>query len=337
MKRFRPALLALASLSVTLSVGAAETLTLTGRTMGTGWTVKLAPTDSDCDIDEVRRLVAEKLEQLEQKFSTYRVGSELSRFNAANHTDWIAVSPEMALVAAESRRISELTGGAFDVTVEPLVRLWGFGPRGRSGDLPSAAEIAAARENVGWRLLDVRLSPPALRKQRPRVTADFSSMAKGLAADAVSALLLDYGAPNHLVQIGGDVRSGGTVAEGAGWPIAIEQPLNDASGLACVVVLTGQAISTSGDYRNFFHVGRQRYGHIIDPRTGRTPVGNLASVSVVHDSCATSSALATALFALGAEDAIRLATREGLACLFLLREGTGLVRHTTLEFDKFLN
>ena len=161
-------------------------------------------------------------------------------------------------------------------------------------------------------------------------------MAKGFAADAVSALLTVAGAPNHLVQIGGDVRSGGTVAEGDGWPVAIEQPLTDASGVACVVVLTGQAISTSGDYRNFFHIGRQRYGHIIDPRTGRPPAGNLASVSVVHDSCATSSALATALFALGAEDAIRLATSEGLACLFLLRQGNGLVRHATPEFERLL-
>lgn len=336
MNRVGRALLALAWCASVVAAGAAETLTLTGRAMGTAWTVKIVSTDSDCDLDAIRRQVVEKLEQLEQQFSTYRPNSELSRFNAATGTDWIAVAPEIARVAAESRRISEFTDGAFDVTVESLVRLWGFGANSRGNEIPSKNEIAAARENVGWRLLDVRLSPPALRKQRSRLTADFSSMAKGFAADAVSALLTASGTPNHLVQIGGDVRSGGTVSEGSGWSIAIEQPLADAPGVAAVVVLAGRAVSTSGDSRNFFQVGRQRYGHIIDPHTGRPPTGNLASVSVVHDSCATSSALATALFALGTEDAIRLATNEGLACLFLLREGTGLVRHATPEFERLL-
>jgi thiamine biosynthesis lipoprotein len=304
--------------------------------MGTAWTVKVVGAERGPEVAVLRRQVAEKLEQLEQTFSTYRDVSELSRFNAAHHTDWIPVSPELALVAAESRRLSELTDGAFDVTVAPLVRLWGFGRERRSGDIPSAAEIAAARENVGWPLLETRTNPPALRKVRPQVTADFSSMGKGFAADAVSALLTARGVPNHLVQIGGDVRSGGAVAEGDGWPIAIEQPLNDVPGVECVVVLTGQAISTSGDYRNFFHVGRQRYGHIIDPRTGWPPRGSLASVSVVHDSCASSSALATALFALGSDEGIRLATREHLACLFLLRDGAGLIRHATPEFERRL-
>ena len=331
MKWFAVALLSLASLA-----GATETLTLTGRAMGTGWTVKLATADRDCDLGAIRRHVAEKLEQLEQLFSTYRPNSELSRFNASHHTEWIAVAPEVARVAAESRRISEITGGAFDVTVEPLVRLWGFGAERRAGDIPSAAELAAARANVGWELLEVRAAPPALRKLQPRLTADFSSMAKGFAADAVSELLTAYGAPNHLVQIGGDVRTGGMLTGGEGWPIAIEQPLDDAPGVAAVVVLVGRAVSTSGDYRNFFQVGRQRYSHIIDPRTGRPPAGNLASVSVVHDSCATSSALATALFVLGAEEGLRLATSEGIACLFLLRDGTRLVRRATPEFERLL-
>ena len=109
MKWFAVALLSLASLA-----RATETLTLTGRAMGTGWTVKLATADRDCDLGAIRRHVAEKLEQLEQLFSTYRPNSELSRFNASHHTEWIAVAPEVARVAAESRRISELTGGAFD-------------------------------------------------------------------------------------------------------------------------------------------------------------------------------------------------------------------------------
>ncbi|MEO6244705.1 MAG: FAD:protein FMN transferase [Opitutaceae bacterium] len=333
MKRF---LIALAWLAFVVTSGAAESLVLSGRAMGTAWTLKLILKAEHGDVVGLRRQVEAKLERLEQTFSTYRPSSELSRFNATRHLEWIAVSPELALVAAESRRLSELTDGAFDVTVEPLVRLWGFGRERRTGAIPSAAEIAAARENVGWRWLEVRANPPALRKVRAQITADFSSMAKGFAADAVSALLKAAGLPNHLVQIGGDVRTGGTLAERSGWPIAIERPLDDAPGVEGVVVLTGQAVSTSGDFRNFFRVGDQRYNHIIDPRTGRPATGNLASVSVVHESCASSSALATALFALGVEEGFRLATQEHVACLFLVRDGVGFVRHATPEFEQLL-
>ena len=319
-------------------MAAAEPVTITGRAMGTGWSVKFFQPPVPLDRDAVSREVAALLEKLEQQFSTYRPQSELSRFNASDRTDWIAVAPELAFVAAESRRISELTGGAFDVTVLPLVALWGFGPGGQSGTIPSAKEIAAARQRVDWRRLEVRLEPPALRKLEPRVEVDFSSMAKGFAADAVSQRLTALGAPQYLVQVGGDVRAGAAATGAAGWPIAIEQPLDVASArsVADVIRLAGRAVSTSGDHRNSFRVGRKRYGHIIDPRTGKPVDGDLASVSVVHDSCATSSALATALFVLGADEGFRLATRERLACLFLLRDGAGIVRRPTHEFERLL-
>ena len=304
--------------------------------MGTSWSVKFFQPAVPLERDAVSREVTALLEKLEQQFSTYRPQSELSRFNAAGRTEWIGVSPELAFVAAESRRISELTGGAFDVTVLPLVALWGFGPDAHSGAIPAPAEIAASRRLVDWRRLEVRLDPPALRKAEPRVAADLSSLAKGFAADAVSRTLTALGAPRHLVQVGGDVRAGAAAAGATGWPVAIELPTDDAPGVAGVILLESRAVSTSGDYRNFVRVGQKRYGHIIDPRTGRPVDGDLASVSVVHDSCATSSALATALFVLGAEEGLRLATREGLACLFLLRDGTGLARRATPEFERWL-
>src|SRR5690606_2603269 len=172
--------------------------------------------------------------------STCRPQSTLSRFTSAPHTDWIEVEPEVARVANMSRTISELTAGAFDVTVDPLVRLWGFGGGLSSPTIPSATEIDAARERVDWRRVEVRMNPPALRKTTLRTTADFSSLAKGFAADQVGELLTEIGAVNHLVQIAGDVKSGGRMAAGGGWRTGIEQPLEDTRAIAVTVVLRGE-------------------------------------------------------------------------------------------------
>jgi thiamine biosynthesis lipoprotein len=189
----------------------------------------------------------------------------------------------------------------------------------------------------------VRLEDSALRKTHADLAADFSSMAKGFASDAVAALLETLGAPNHFVQVGGDIRTGGRGGENA-WRAGIEEPIVEAHRIARVVALSGEALSTSGDYRNFFVVDGRRYGHVIDPRTG-WPVNALASpsrgdstlaaVSVVHATCAQSSAWATALFVLGVEDGWRVATRERLACLFFVREGERIVPRATPEFERF--
>lgn len=159
-------------------------------------------------------------------------------------------------------------------------------------------------------------------------------MAKGFAADEIDALLTQLGLPNHLVQIGGDMKLSGGGPAGDGWRVAIEQPVDDGRAVARVVDLEHAALSTSGDYRNFFHVGRQRYGHIIDPRTGQPPASSLASVSVVHASAAWSSALATGLFVLGPDAGMALARKHGWACLFLVREGTQLVQRPTPAFER---
>jgi thiamine biosynthesis lipoprotein len=165
---------------------------------------------------------------------------------------------------------------------------------------------------------------------------DFSSIAKGFSADVLSELLAELGLPNHLVQIGGDIKTRGAPAGSTSWPTAIEQPDPDAPGIATVVTLNGHALSTSGDYRNFFQVGRRRYGHIIDPRTGEPVSNSLVAVSVVHASGARSSALATALFVLGADDGFRLAEKEGLACLFFGRSESGVVQRATAAFERFV-
>jgi thiamine biosynthesis lipoprotein len=316
------------------SARAAEPITLNGRAMGTTWSVKFLQPAPPLNPATLHARITAKLEQLEQQFSTYRPTSEVSRFNASTSTEWITASPEVVRVAADSRRLSARTNGAFDPTVEPLVRLWGFGAQRRTGDLPNPTEIAAARSRMDWHRLEIQISPPALRKTSHDLAVDFSSMAKGFAADAVSDLLVSLGATNHFTQVGGDIKTAGTHT----WRTGIEQPPASVNSptLAQVVILAGQALSTSGDTNNFFEHDGRRYGHIIDPRTGRPVSGMLATVSVIHSSCAQSSALATALFVLGAEEGYNFAVRERLACLFVIRDGMTFKQRATPQFAQWV-
>ncbi len=323
------AVLALIALAAPTAL-AAEPARLTGRALGTTWTVKFVETDRLQDHATLHTLIAQKLEHLEQQFSTYRANSELSRFNAAQSTDWIDVSPELARVAAKSRALSERSGGAFDATVAPLLTLWGFGPGGRGiSSVPTPAEISAGRARVDYRQLSVRLAPPALRKSRTDLSVDFSSMAKGFAVDTVSELLDSLGLSEHFVQIGGDIVTAGTRP----WRVGIEQPT--APGVILQTLeLTDQALSTSGDAHNVFEYAGRRYGHILDPRTGEPAQGPLASVSVVHDSCAGSSSLATTLFVLGADAGYAFAVREEIAALFIVRSDGVLTLRPTPAFTQ---
>lgn len=317
-----------------VSPGAAEPVALAGRAMGTTWAVKFVPaTDAReaTSAEEIKRRVAARLEELEQLFSTYRPSSTVSRFNALRSTEWIAVPQDVVTVAAIGREISELTGGAFDATVAPLLALWGFGPEGRQRDLPTEVQVVAVRGRVGWERLELRTEPPALRKAEASLAVDFSSVAKGFASDALSELLVSLGAETHLVQVGGDVKTSGARR----WRVGVERP--EAGGVAAVVELPGgKALSTSGNGRNAIERAGRRLGHIIDPRTGRPVESEVLSVSVVHDACARSSALATGLLVLGLEDGLRLARREGWAVLFLVRRGAEMETRATAEFEALI-
>ncbi len=311
---------------------AAEPVAIGGRAMGTTWSAKWLQPATPVDPALVQRQLADRLEQLEGQFSTYRPASDLSSFNRAGTTAWIAVPPEVARVAQQARALSALTGGAFDATVAPLLQLWGFGPEGVPAAAPTESELIAARTHVGWSKVEVRLAPPALRKTDPAVALDLSSLAKGYSVDAMSELLADLGLPNHLVQIGGDLRAAGPGPDHHGWRTAIERPVPAARDVARILSLSDRALSTSGNHRNVVLVGGQQAGHIIDPRTGRPAVSTLLAVSVIASSSAEASGLATALLVLGPDEGFAWAGRAHLAGLFIEQAGAGTVQRPTPEF-----
>jgi FAD:protein FMN transferase len=309
---------------------------VTGFTMGTVYTVKLSDVPSGTRLETLHADVDRRLQEINGLMSTYLHDSELSRFNRHQDDGWFDVTGETATVVAAAQDVSRKTDGAFDVTEGPLVNLWSFGPDPQPGQLPSAAEIERQRERIGYPRLEVRLSPPALRKTQPDVYVDLSAIAKGYAVDAVAELLVQRGVPGFMVEVGGEVRTLGRRPDGQPWRIGIEKPVDFQRSVQQVVELTGQSLATSGDYRNFFEKDGRRYSHEIDPRTGYPVQHELASVSVVSDSCMMADAWATALLVAGPEAALQLARQHGLEVLLILRTDDGFAEQMTDGFQQFL-
>jgi thiamine biosynthesis lipoprotein len=303
-----------------------------GPTMGTRYEVIVVchPTDFDrravaADIDAV-------LDRVDRLMSTYRADSELSRFNAAPSTDWWPVSSETATVVDAALAVSRATGGAYDVTVAPLVRLWSFGPNAAPRHVPDEAEIAAVRTYCGYQRLDVRLTPPALRKGDARLSVDLSSIAPGYAAERIAAAMDARGVARYLVDVGGELQARGRNGQGLAWQVGIDDPSNDGAAPQRVVELSDRALATSGDYRSFFERDGVRYSHLIDPRSARPISGRLAAVTVVARSAMLADAWATALLILGPEAGYETASRQGLAARFLIRDENSYRERLTPAF-----
>jgi thiamine biosynthesis lipoprotein len=315
--------------------GAGVPVEVTGPTMGTRYSVKVVDLPAGLDEVALRAGVERVLEAVNASLSTYRPDSELSRFNRSAETGWVPATADLLRVVTEAQRVGRLTGGAFDVTVGPLVNLWGFGP-GRGEDrVPSATEVEEARARVGYARLEVRDPPPAVRKAIPDLYVDLSAIAKGYGVDRVSEYLESQGVGRYLVEVGGEVRGRGRNARGTPWKVAVERPAEGERAAYAVVEVDGVGVATSGDYRNFFEKDGRRYSHTIDPATGRPVTHALASVTVVSDTCMTADALATGLNVLGPEAGYALAEREGIAALFIVREGQGFTHRATAAFARY--
>ena len=320
-----------------------RTVRLTGSTMGTRYDLKLVPEPGQTVAADWQQRVEDRVEarlaEINRQMSTYDPDSELSRFNRNPSTDWIAASPELVAVVQEGLRLGHLTEGAFDITVGPLVNLWGFGPEARQDYVPSEAAIAAARQRVGFRMLKTRQHPPALQKARSDLSVDLSALAKGYAVDQLAVLAEQHGIQHYLVSIGGDLRAKGHNGYGQPWTVAIEQPIPGQRAVQRLIRLNDQAVSTAGDYRNFFEQDGRRYSHIIDPRTGWPVARRVASVTVIAATDLEADATDTALMAAGDQRGWQLALDHHLAAFFIRVDanGTGFTERYTPAFAQFLH
>jgi len=304
--------------------------------MGTQYSIKVTGLPAGLDLDQFQTEVDRRLEQINGRMSTYQPDSELSRFNRHQDDSWFEVSDETALVVAAALEISRKTDGVFDITVGPLVNLWNFGPDPRPDEIPTEEQIALARSQVGYQRVEVRTSPPALKKTHPDVYVDLSAIAKGYAVDVVAELLTGRGVNAFMVEIGGEVRTRGAKPDGQPWRIGIEKPVSLTRAVHQIVVLPDCALATSGDYRNYFERDGRRYSHEIDPRTGYPVQHQLTSVSVIADSCMQADGWATALIVAGPEAALRLARENQLDVLLIQRTERGFEDRGTDGFQRYL-
>ncbi len=316
----------------------ASVVEFTGPTMGTTWAVRVVAVDAwpRAGRDRVAAEIQAVLDDVESKMSHYDPSSELSRFNRGRTTRPFPVSAETFEVFRQARRLSELTAGALDVTVAPLVNAWGFGPVEPDRFPPDAERLSRALEHVGYAGIELDEAASTLRKADPAIEVDLSAVAKGYGVDRVAAALRGEGIERFLVEVGGEIVAAGTNHLDRPWRIGIESP-RAGGGIQRVVPLRDGAMATSGDYRNRREVDGGWVSHTIDPRTGRPVEHRLASVSVIADRCVVADGLATALEVLGPDDGYALAVERGWAALFLRRDEDGAVaERATPAFSAFV-
>jgi thiamine biosynthesis lipoprotein len=288
--------------------------------MGTTFEVKVvAPLLPKQRQEAVRQAIRAQLQDVDGKMSTYRDASEISRLNRSRASTPHPLSRETFTVLEAAQRISRATGGAFDITVGPLVNAWGFGPAPHTASLPTDAEIEQLQLRSGWAKIELNPRDSTILKREPALYLDLSAIAKGYAVDRVSEVLAEMNLTRHMVELGGEVRTSGRNVGGNAWRIAIEKPVSGGRALQRILPLENLALATSGDYRNFRLAEDERLSHTIDPRTGRPVWHQLTSVSVVDASCMRADGYATALMVLGEEEGYRLAAEQDLAALFLVR------------------
>ena len=305
---------------------------LSGPTMGTRFSVAIV-TASVFDQTKLQEQIHAVLEEVDLHLSTYRSDSELARINQSASTEWMPVSPALCKAVDDALQLSIASTGAFDITVGPLVNLWGFGPDLSRAAPPSDESIDEARISTGYERLLTDCSKPAIRKERANLQIDLSGYAKGLAADEIAALLDEHGVSNYLVEIGGDLRARGHNASSEKWRIAIESPGQAGGAVEMIIHINDLSVATSGDYRNFFEYAGQRFSHTIDPRTGRPVTHKLTSVTVLAASAAYADAMATALMVLGPDAGSAFAEQESIAALFLFRDGSDISEWMSTRFS----
>ncbi len=306
----------------------------TGTAFGTSWTAKWA---AESCAPEVQTAIEAALAEVDAQMSTWRDDSELSRARVADGP--IPISGDTAMVVREALALAELTGGAFDPTVQPLMEVWGFHHRDGAIDTPSAEALAAARAQVGWEKVTVTTEQGRPTLDVGGTALDLSAIAKGHGVDRVSAVLTARGYANTMVEVGGEVRVTGTGPRGT-WTFGVDTPVEgNAPGqdFAAILKLTDRALATSGDYRNLVVVDGDKVHHTMDPTTGRPAVSDVASASVVARDCRTADGWATAMMVLGTERGLALIEqRSDLEALLITSGPDGFEQLTSSGMDAWM-
>lgn len=308
---------------------------ISGRTMGTTYHIKVV-TGFFSRLTGLEVKIERTLKEVNQSMSVHIPGSEISRFNAIQSADQpLEVSEGFWYVMKVSEQIYHRTGGAWDGTVFPLIRLWKFNAGAKEYRVPLPEEIEGLLPGVGFRHIGLQDSR-VLFKQIVPLSLDLSSIAKGYGVDRVAALLRAEGFQDFLVEIGGEVYAAGRKKDGQRWRVGINVPQINAplDAVYHAVFLENQALATSGNYRNFFEVDGKRYSHVFDPRTGYPVSNNVVSVSIVADTCTLADGLATGVMVMGSEKGLELIHQwDGVEGLIVTQSAGSLTDYPSKGFN----
>lgn len=308
-----------------------------GKTMGTYYRVSMVGLDKSREAD-LRAQIEAQLKEDDHQLSTYKEDSVLSRFNQYNGNQPQPISAGMADAVVTSLRIGQKTGGAMDITVGPLVNLWGFGPQKEPVKTPTQQQIDSAKAQTGLQHLQVtqQMNGAYLQKNLPGMYVDLSTVGEGYATDHLARLVESNGISNYLVSVGGAVVSRGKNPQGKTWQVAIQKPTDKEDAVEAIVDLQGMGISTSGSYRNYYELDGQRLSHIIDPATGRPITHKLVSATVIAPTALEADGWDTGLMVLGTKKALALAEKEHLAVYLITKEENGFKVSMTPQFKAYL-
>lgn len=310
---------------------------LEGKTMGTFWRVSVAGIDAK-RAGELQSKIQTQLDADDQLLSTYKNDSALMRFNLSSSLSPWPVNDAMADIITSALRIGAKTDGAMDITVGPLVNLWGFGPDHQPLHIPTQEQIDAAKAKTGLQHLKVvnEAHQNALQKDLPELYVDLSTVGEGYAADHLARLMEQEGIARYLVSVGGALNSRGMNGEGHPWRVAIQKPTDRENAVQAIVDINGHGISTSGSYRNYYELDGKRLSHVIDPKTGRPIEHNLVSVTVIAPTALEADGWDTGLMVLGTDKAKEVVRREGLAVYMIVKEGEEFKTWMSPQFKSFL-
>jgi FAD:protein FMN transferase len=309
---------------------------LNGFTMGTSYsvTLKIETANKTIDTSRLKQAIEQRLAVINQLMSTYIDESELSRFNQTQSTECLALSDETLSVINAAQLVFKQSHGKFDVTLAPLIELWGFDKKETNDAIPDDAQIQLLLNQIGSDKFTV--ADDCVKKQHTALSINLSAIAKGYAVDQIAHVVSQSGSSDYLVEIGGEVANQGVNPQGKPWRIAIESASSQQRSIQRVLTPKGYGVATSGDYRNYFEKDGERYSHTIDPTTGKPIKHNLASVTVLHNQTMFADAYATAVMVMGDKEALVFAEEQQFPIFMLVKHEQGFKEVYNDAFKQFI-
>lgn len=302
---------------------------VSGATMGSTYSIKWVNAEGTPPTATLHGEIETLLSDFDSEISTWREDSDLALFNAMPADSCSEMPASVLDLVGLGQILAESSEGDFDLTVGPLLRLWGFHGGDGSQVVPDPEQLQTVLEQVGQQYLEINGTQLC---KSVNVQIDVSAIAAGYAVDKVVDHLLSRGIDSYMVEITGELKAAGVKPGNMPWKIAIEEPRDDQRMAHMIVALDGQAVSTSGDYRNYFEYEGKRYSHTFDPSSGMPVMHELAAVTVMHDSAAMADGLSTVLLVKGPDEGWEYALEHEVAALFVLREGAQFVSRATPTF-----